>query len=329
VRYIGPDGEEGKAELEQWRTDHGVTLVATPVAGWDARFAKLQTDSFDVAVVANPYVAQWAAAGVLAPIDTSRLSNWADVFPGLQQAEFLADSQGKIYAVPIAWGDGPYVYNPAKVATPPTSIVELLDPSWKGRILLRDGPISYFHLFAVARGYDPQALTKAQLADVAADAKKLVGNAVAFNTSYQDATDYLVRGEADLAVDGWEAMVGFGEEKGAKFATAFFKEGNGGGWCDSMAIPAGATNLDASYAYIDAMISAEVNAQIAANLQSGTVNAKSVPLIPASAVPYDYSIVSGAGQIKFENWNPPLTATGDVATKADWDAAWQAIRAGG
>ena len=33
-------------------------------------------------------------------------------------------------------------------------------------------------------------------------------------------------------------------------------------------------------------------------------------------------------QIQFEVWTPPLEAEEGIATKADWDAAWNEIRAG-
>lgn len=327
---IALDGEDGKAELEAWRKEWSITLATSPIASWDEAFAKLRTDEFDIALVANPYVAQWGKAGVLQPIDTARLTHWNDLFPALREGDFLRDG-GNVYAVPIAWGDGPYVYNPAKVPTPPKSIIELLDPSWKGRLILFDDPIMPFHTLAVAKGYTSgsEPITKDQLADVANESRKLVANTVAFATGYQDATDYLTRGEADLSVSGWQAMVNWAKDKGTTLAFAFLDEAHGGGWCDSWGVPANAKDIDAAYAAIDAMISPETNAKLATNLVSGTVNSKAVDLIGPDANIYDYSMVeSTSNPIKFESWTPPLEADGDVATKDDWDAAWQEIRAG-
>lgn len=327
---IALDGEDGKAELESWRTEHQITLATTPIASWDEAFAKLKTDEFDIALVANPYVAQWGKAGVLQPIDTTRLSNWNDMYPALREADFLRDG-GNVYAVPVAWGDGPYIYNPAKVPTPPTSVMELLDPAWKGRLIMFDDPIMPFHTIAVAKGFSTgsEPITKDQLAQVAEESRKIVANTVAFAQGYQDATDYLVRGEADLAVSGWEAMVNWAKDKGTTLAFAFLDEAHGGGWCDSWGIPVNAKDIDAAYAAIDAMIGPDVNAQVATNLVSGTVNSKAIDKVAPEAKIYDYSIVeSSTSAIKFESWTPPLEATGDIATKADWDAAWQEIRAG-
>jgi len=326
---IGLAGEDGKVELEQWRSDRGVTLATSPFSSWDETFAKLKTDTFDLALVANPYVSLWGKAGVLTPLDLSRLTNWESMFPALKEADFLRDEAGNVYAVPIAWGDGPYIYVPERVPTPPTSITDLLDPAWKGRLVTWDDPLLIFHQLAVAKGYPSPNLTTEQLADIQADARTIVSHLVAFNSSYEDATDYMVRGEADLAIGGWEAMVNQAAAKGTTLDFSFFTEAHGGGWSDSLAIPTNAVDVDAAYAYIDAMISPEVNAQVATNLVSGTVNSLSVPMVDPSALIYDYGIVeSTTSPIKFEAWTPPLGAPDGMATKADWDAAWAEIRAG-
>jgi spermidine/putrescine-binding protein len=329
IDLITLSGEDGEQELAAWREERGVTLAITPNAGWDDTFAKLTTDTFDIALVANPYVSLWGQAGAIRPLELDRITNWPDVFPALREGDFLRDDAGNVYAVPIAWGDGPYVYAPDRVETPPTSIVELLDPSWAGRIVTFDDPILIFHQLAVAKGYPSPNMTREQLADIQEDARTIVGNLRAFATTYEDATDYLVRGEADLSLGGWEAMLNWAADDGVTLDFAFFEESNGGGWCDSFAIPTNAVDVDAAYAYIDAIIAPEVNAQVATNLISGTVNSKSVDLVAPEARIYDYSIVeSTTDPIKFEAWTPPLEAEGDIATKQDWDDAWAQIRAG-
>jgi len=327
--FIGIPGEEGQVELEAWRAANGVTLAATPFGSWDEVFAKLRTDTFDLALVANPYVSLWGQAGVLTPLDLSRLTNWPDLFPALREGDFLRDAAGNVYAVPIAWGDGPFVYVPERVPTAPVSITELLDPAWQGRLTTFDDPILIFHQLAVAKGYPSPMMTRDQLAEIKEEARTLVGNVRTFTGTYQDATDLMVRGEVDLAIGGWEAMLGWAEAQGATLDFDFFAESNGGGWCDSLAIPSNAVDVDAAYAYIDQMISPAVNAQIASNLVSGTVNSRSVEMVDPAALIYDYSKVEDTtNPISFEAWTPPLEAEGDIATKQDWDDAWAEIRAG-
>jgi spermidine/putrescine-binding protein len=329
IDIIALSGEDGAKELATWREERGITLASVPNVGWDDTFAKITTDVFDIALVANPYVSLWGKAGALRPLDLERLSNWNDLFPALREGSFLRDEAGNVYAVPIAWGDGPYVYAPERVATPPTSITELLDPAWQGRLTTFDDPILLFHMLAVAKGYPSPELTHEQLADVKADARQVVANMRQFSATYDDATDLLVRGEVDLAIGGWEGMLKWAADKGVTLDYGFFEEAHGGGWADSLAIPVNAVDVDAAYAYIDAMISPEVNAQLASNLVSGTVNGESLPMVAPEALIYDYSIVQDPDNpIQFEVWTPPLEADEGIATKADWDDAWNEIRAG-
>ena len=171
------------------------------------------------------------------------------MYPALRDGDFIKNN-GQVFAVPIAWGDGPYIYNPDTIKTPPKSIAELLDPGWTNPLVMFDDPIMPFHTIAWSMNIDPNTMTKDQLAQVADKTRVLVKKVVAFAQGYQDATDYLVRGEADLSVSGWEAMLTWANEKGKTLAFSFFSEAHGGGWCDSWTIPENAKNVDAAYAAI-------------------------------------------------------------------------------
>ena len=323
---ISLDGEDGQNELEAWRAERDITLAKVPFASWDETFAKLKTDVFDIALVANPYVTLWGEAGVLTPLDLSKLPNWENVYPAFREGDFIRGTDGSVYAVPIAWGDGPFIYHPERVAEVPTTILELTDPAWNGRLVTWDDPILLFHTIGTELGYDSPNMTLDELAQVKTEAAKIVDNLVAFNAGYEDAKDLLVRGEADLAIGGWEAMVQWAADDGETLDFAFF-DGFAGGWADSLAIPANAEDVDAAYAYINEMISPETNALIASNLLSGATNSQATPMVDPAALMYDYSIVEDAeNPIQFEIFNPPLEADEGIATKTDWDEAWAEIR---
>ncbi len=249
--------------------------------------------------------------------------------PALRESPAIRGEDGKIYGVPIIWGDGPYVYAPDRVDTPPTSIMELLQPEWKGRYTMFDDPGLPFFMIADAMGFDPPNLTTEQLGQVKEKVKELVDNAAAFQASYQDATDRMVAGDVDLAIGGWEAMLGFAKDKGAKLDYKFFDESKGGGYFDGMAIPSTAENPECALAYIDELISPEANAALATNLTSGAANADSVPLLGKSAQVYDYDLVSKpTGGIDFVAYYPPEEAKDGYASLKDWQDAWAEVKAG-
>ena len=72
--------------------------------------SKLRTGfNADVVHPCSYSVRRWADAGVAAPIDVSRLSNWKDVFPQLQN---LGDGMidGHNYFVPFDCGSSSVLY---------------------------------------------------------------------------------------------------------------------------------------------------------------------------------------------------------------------------
>ena len=333
IEWIGLDGEDAAKvdSAKKWRDDNGVTLASKYIGTGDEIFAALAAgQQFDIAITFNPYIVRSAQAKLIQPLDTSRLTNWNDMFDGLRNAKFL-NIDGKPYGSPIAWGDGPVVYNPKKVpqSEAPTSIAQLYDKKWTKRLTMSNDPAWLFYLTAIDMGFTKAPLlTKDELAKVAEKSGAFVKqNVVSFAATYADATDLLVRGEVDLSLLGWEAMLNFAKEKGGELAFGFLKEGKGG-WSDSYCIPTSVVDVDAAYAYIDAIISPQINADVAVALVSGAVNKKSVSLIPAKDNIYDYKNVESAQDGVFDDYLAPESPTDpNIASRADWTAAWGKITA--
>ena len=334
IEFIGLDGEDAAkvASAAAWRDERGIKLASKYIGTGDEIFAAMTAgQQFDIAITFNPYINRVAAAKLVKPIDTSRLTNWNDMFEGLRNSKFL-NVDGKPYGAPIAWGDGPVIYNPAKVPAGevPTSITDLYDAKWTKRLTMSNDPAWIFFLTARMLGYaNAPSLTKDELAKVAQRAGEFVDqNVVSFAATYADATDLLVRGEVDLSLLGWEAMLNFAKDKGGTLAFGFLKEGKGG-WSDSFCIPVNVVDEDAAYAYTDAIISPQINADVAVALVSGAVNRKSVPFIPQADNIYDYKNVESPQDGVFDDYLAPETPTDpNIASRADWAAEWGKITAG-
>lgn len=329
LSYIGLEGEEGKVELESWRDERNVSLETSWPGDFSQQIAAIKVgQKFDLATIPYHQAERMIGAGALLPIDTSLLSNWDLVAEGLRENPVLRDDDGNVYGVPIAWGDGPFIYSPERVATPPSSVMELLEPEWQGRFVLPDTPDLPFALIALAQGKDPVAMTPEELDEVAADAATLVANAAAFNTSYQDANDRLIAGDIDLALSGWEAQVVWAAERDVVLDYGFFEESRSG-WWDGLAIPATAENVECAHEYIDQMISTEVQAQVATNLLSGTVNVDAIDLVGEEAQFYDYELVTNPALMSSLSAQtaPEESVDGNVNFQ-DWLDVWQSIKAG-
>ena len=79
-------------------------------------------------------VVKWRNAGIIKPIDTSRLKNWSKVDPGFAGMEgFQVD--GVQWALPIDWGATALTYNTDEVsAEEASSLYAFADPKFKGRV---------------------------------------------------------------------------------------------------------------------------------------------------------------------------------------------------
>jgi spermidine/putrescine-binding protein len=336
LHFIGLAGEDGKQISKSFQKKYNMKIVENNVADWGDSISAIKIGQpYDLMTVPMWYAQRMIAAGVVRPLDTARLSNWKNMFPGVARNS-LIQANGKTYGAPIGWGDGPYVYNPKLVSasTLPKTILDLLKPVWNKRYVLFNSD-SNLSLIAIADGYTKDSgtlLTKAQFARVEQQGKELVSHAQAFTTSYQDGTDRLVSGDAALDVGGWEAMLNFAKAKGATLKYGFFSDYLGG-WFDSLGIPVTATHPQCALAYINYILTPKVEASLATSLVSGTTNRLSVPYIGKGDRIYNYKtvdhIVTPAADITtFPDPTPPNNVPKGYATLQDWTNAWQNISAG-
>ena len=324
INWMGFQGEDGGELAKSWLAENKLTLASTSISSSDDIVNKITLGQpVDIGSPNNGYIQVLTEAGLLQPIDVAKVPNREDLWPVLKDAAWTKDSSGNVMSVPMIWGDVPYVYNPAKVTTLPKSVLDLADPVWKGKIVWLDDP--YFSINGVAKALgitDPAKLTPAQLDQVVAAMKPLMQNVLAFSTSYGDSTDYLVRGDAWIEVDGWEAQLNLASEKGVTLAFDFFTD-FGGGFCDSYCIPKTAQNIEGALAFTNFMLSPDTNAKLATALSSACTNSKAYDKLPPEVQAlYKYELVKNPDYpIKIANVFPP-TEAGEFTSISDWQEAW-------
>ena len=329
INWMGFEGEDGGDLPKAWLEENNLTLNVTSTPQSDMVIAQAKLGSvIDVASVNNGYLPVLVDAGLLTPLDLSKIPNAADLFQVLKDVDWAKDSEGRIVAIPMLWGDGPTVYNPEKVSELPASPLELADPEWSGRLVWLDDPYYPLWVFAGALGHpDPSCLTVEELEEVGEALRPAIKNGVAIAGSFGELADYLVRGDADMAPQGWEAMLGMAAEKGVTLEYATIP-GMNAGWSDSYVIPTTAENIEAAYAFTNLMLSPEMNAQLATNLASGVANEKAYELLsPEMQQLYDYTIVEDPDSpVKIPVYVPP-TDDPACAAPADWAKVWSSLKA--
>jgi putative spermidine/putrescine transport system substrate-binding protein len=333
LRFIGLAGEDGKAVTKAFQAKYHMKISETNVADWPTAISAIKVGQpYDLMTVPMWYAQRMIAARVVRPLDTSKLTEWNNLFPGLSKNSLILGKNGTVYGAPIAWGDGPFVYNPKLVSNPPTSLLELLKPQWKKKYVLFNAD-SVMDMLALEDGYkNAPLLTKSQFDVVTKQATTLVNNAQAFTTSYQDGTDRLVSGDAAIDITGWEAMVNFAAAKGTALKYGFYKA-DLSGWFDNLGIPVTATHADCALAYINYILQPKNEAALATSLVSGTSNREAVSSLGKSDKIYNYSSVEHTvspqqNLVQFPNPTPPNKTPAGIMNFQDWANAWQNITAG-
>lgn len=227
--------------------------------GEEEALSKLRTGfNADVAHPCSYNVRRWADAGVIAPIDVSRLSNWPDVFPQLQNLEDgMID--GQHFFVPFDWGSSSVLYrtdlvDPEYVAQETWAI--FYDERYAGRLTMYDTDV-IITIAAMIKGYENlSTLSDEQLASLRPDLEKMNANMRFYWTDATEVTQALASGEI-VAGYAWNGMMGELIDQGVPIGYMNPKEGQITWVCGLTRDPRGDADEQMVYDFMDAMISPE------------------------------------------------------------------------
>ena len=143
----------------------------------DEAFAKMRA-GFKPDVMGPCYYEfpRWQEAGLLQPIDTSKLKNWNNISPTLRNLPGLAAGPGKVWFVPQYWGNTSVTFRtdlaPEYVGHESWNI--LFDPKYKGRVAVLEGVDDTVPLIARMIGVDAYNMSPADWQRVQAKLRDLV-----------------------------------------------------------------------------------------------------------------------------------------------------------
>ena len=260
VEYFTWSGYEVPELHPSYQTKYGDDHVsASFFGGEEEALSKLRTGYHaDVAHPCSYSVRRWVDAGVAAPIDTSRLSNWPDVFPQIQNLEDTM-FDGQHYFVPFDWGSSSVLYrtdlvDPEYVKDETWAI--FLDDRYAGRLTMYDTDV-IITIAAMIRGWDNLAtLSDEQLAEIRPDLVKMNANMRFYWTDATQVTQALASGEI-VAGYAWNGMMGELLDQGVPIGYMNPKEGQITWVCGLTRDPRGEADEQMVYDFIDAMISPE------------------------------------------------------------------------
>ena len=213
---------------------------------------KLRTSpgAYDVVLINNIYVMDAANEGLIQPIDTSKISNFADLTPSLRDSDrFVKD--GKHYAVSWVWGLTSFAYNTEKIKERPDSIMALWDPKYAGKVGMRDDALEAIQMGALATGQDMN--NPADMDKMKEQLLALKPQIATFWSSEDEWNKHLAAGDYDIAVY-WSGSAAR-SKKAMNLPVDFVVPKEGAiGWFDGLAVAAGAPNPDGALAFINFMV---------------------------------------------------------------------------
>jgi putative spermidine/putrescine transport system substrate-binding protein len=189
-------------QLKAIESSDKIVASISPLEGNAEGFAKLkevkgQLDmmSADALWVRDAYNKE----GLIEPFDINELTVAKELYPFARKFEIWTTPQGYL-GYPFGWSPIMIYYDPAKVSGSPDGWEVILDPKYKGRVIVEHQPEEIVAYMARASGFDnPYSLSDDQLATVKGLLEQLKPNLKKFAGQATDTVNALVSGEAWLA----------------------------------------------------------------------------------------------------------------------------------
>ena len=209
----------------------------------------------DVPYTCSPSVPRYRDAGLTQAIDTSRLSNWPDVFPALKT---VPDTQfdGENWWIPFDWGRTSVTYRTDLVDIEEESLGLLWDERYSGKLAVFDSIEETVFVTAIYAGIDACNMDDQDLATVMALLKKQKPLLRFYSTDETSMVQALAAGEI-VAATTWDSGALQLKKDGVPVKFMSPKEGVLT-WTCGLQLLKDPPNLDKAFDVIDAMLDPSV-----------------------------------------------------------------------
>jgi len=300
----------------------------------------MQSGDYDGGSFSGDATSRLMAGGIVAPINTELIPNYASIFDGLKNKTHNS-LNGLAYGVPHGRGPNLLMYNTETVPTAPTSWDAVWEggSAYSGKISVYDSSIyiadAAVHLMASKPELgikNPYQLNDAQFAAAVALLEQQRDNGALYWGTYSDQVASYAAGDVVVGTS-WQFQVNLMQAEAQPIAGVLPNEGSTG-WSDTWMIAAKAKHPNCMYKWMDHIASAEANGQ--ATVWFGEA--------PTSQAACDYAETLSPGHCELTHatdeayydkiwyWTTPQAdcADTDSATTCkdqdDWVEAWTKLR---
>ena len=215
---------------------------------------------------------RWQEAGLLQPIDTSKLKNWSKIAPALRALPDISAGDGKVWFVPHYWGNTSITFRtdlaPEYVGRESWEI--LFDPKYKGRVAVLEGVDDTVPFIAHMIGVDAYNMSEADWLKVQAKLRELIGQARFVSSDNTSLAQGLASGEL-VAAMSWRVVYATLKREGVNVA---YMNPPGGifTYVCGLVMNKDAKNYDKALALIDSSLSDEAAHYSFAEIGDGPAN---------------------------------------------------------
>jgi len=253
LNFLGWEGYTDASFVKDFEKETGCKVTSTFVGSNDDFAPKLSASPgvYDIVSVSADTTGVMVQAGLVEPIDLSKIKGWNGIFPLFRNATGI-NHDGKVYGVPLTWGSIPLMYRTDKISQPPDSYAALWDPKYKGKIALWDDKSAIYGTARMLGYNDVYNLTDAQLEAVK---KKLIEEKPLLRKYWSTAGELVnlyASGEVWISNTWGGFQVAELQKKGIPVKEFLPKE-KADGWVDNWMIVKGSPNTDCAYKYINFM----------------------------------------------------------------------------
>jgi len=259
---------------------HGSSPSAAIFADEEEALQKLRSGfETDVIHPCSGRINRWREAGVIQSFDVARLSNWADVIPGLKDING-ASADGAQWFVPIDWGNTSVLYRTDlfDLQGKEESWSMLWDERYAGKLSIGEDITDTAVICGLLIGApDPYDLTDEEIGKVRAllqQQKPLLR----FYWSDTTALEQAVASGEVVATSAWNSSIVALRNAGVPVAYARPKEGILS-YCCGLVLSSNAKNLDLAYDLMDAMLAPEAGKWLMEEYGYGHSNLKAYQMV--------------------------------------------------
>ena len=205
------------------------------------------SDDIDVININPMYIQEFYNQGMIEPVDTSAVSNYADLRTDLADIDDVKTEDGDILGVPWVWGTTSLFYNADEVdGSQITSWSDLWDSEYAGKVAFFDDYTNCIMIAALTLGEDPY---NPDLDAVKDQLMSLKSNIRTVWSTYDDFMNAYNNGQVVIG-NTWGSMAIQLKAEGANIEYIYPEEGTIG-WCDYWCTVADSEENDMALAWID------------------------------------------------------------------------------